>query len=178
MLRNPYRGQVSIGQADLCPLRTGYQGSQRNSLIVHHQHQFGALALTGQSYLVSPFLAGAKVASRWALSHSSRPWASRSPSRARQISYQIPCSCHWCNRRQQVTGLPNSPGRSCHRQPVRNTYRTQLIVRRSSALGRPRRLGAGNRGRISSHWASLNSCSIIPPHTFPLVSSLYPIWQF
>ena len=63
--RYPHRCQGSLGQSDLRPLGAGHQGSQRGSLVVYHQHQFGALALAGQSYLVSPFLAGAKVASRW-----------------------------------------------------------------------------------------------------------------
>ena len=176
--RYPHRCQGSLGQSDLRPLGAGHQGSQGGPLVVYHQHKFGALALAGQSYLVSPFLAGAKVASRWARSHSSLPWASRVPSRVRQISSQTPCSCHWFSRRQQVTELPYSPGRSCQRQPVRNTYKTPLMVRRSSALGRPLRLGAGNQGCISFHWASLNSCSTVPPHTFPLVRSIYLIRYF
>src|SRR5207245_11383069 len=62
--------------------------------------------------------------------------------------------------RQQVAGDGNSSGKSCQRAPLRSSHKMPSSTRRSSARGRPPRgcLGTfGSKGRICSHWASVNS---------------------
>src|SRR5581483_4813680 len=86
----------------------------------------------------TPFFAGAKLPSRKVSSHRSSPSSSNPPSRARQASSQTPCSCHCCNRRQQVEGEGNSSGKNRQAAPVCRTHRIPSKQARFEAGGRPR----------------------------------------
>src|SRR6516225_9809495 len=86
--------------------------------------------------------------------------SSNSLRNARQISSQISCSSQSRKRRQQVEGEGNSSGKSHQRAPLRKIHKMPSSTLRSSAGGRPpcgRFLRLGSKGRIFSHWASVNS---------------------
>jgi hypothetical protein len=106
-------------------------------------------------------LAGAKLPSRKASSHFSKPSASSAPSSARQASSHTSCSSHCFRRRQQVGGEGNSSGKKRQAAPVCRTHRMPSKHARFEAHGRPRlsflRFGSGSKGSISSHWASVNN---------------------
>jgi hypothetical protein len=91
----------------------------------------------------------------------SRPRLSSVPSSVRHAFSQTPCSCHRCNRRQQVEGDGNSPGRNRHAAPVCKTQRIPSRHARFRAAGRPRlsrrRFGLGSKGSINFHCSSVNS---------------------
>src|SRR6266581_1844149 len=78
---------------------------------------------------------------------------------ARQILSQTPCSSQSRSLRQQVAGEGNSSGKSCQRAPLRRIHKMPSSTLRSEARGRPPRRhepGRGSKGRIFSHWASVN----------------------
>ena len=78
---------------------------------------------------------------------------------ARQILSQTPCSSQSRSLRQQVAGEGNSSGKSCQRAPLRRIHKMPSSTLRSEARGRPprrRERGRGSKGRIFSHWASVN----------------------
>src|SRR5712692_5150157 len=133
--------------------------SQRKTLAVDHHHPLRALATLGFSDSSAPFLAGAKLPSRKDSLHCSCfRWLS-SARNARQILSPTPCSSQSRSLRQQVAGEGNSSGKSCQRAPLRRIHKMPSSTLRSEARGRPprrRERGRGSKGRIFSHWASLN----------------------
>ena len=135
--------------------------SQRNTLTVDQYHPFCALATLGFTDGRAPFLAGAKLPSRKASSHFSRPFWSKAPSRVRHACSQTPFSSHCCNLRQQVEGEGNSSGRKRQAAPVCKIHRIPSKQSRLGSGGRPRpsfrRLGGGSNGSISFHCSSFNS---------------------
>ncbi len=133
--------------------------SQRKTLAVDHHHPLRALAPLGFSDSSAPFLAGAKLPSRKDSLHCNcfRWWSSAR--NARQILSQTPCCSQSRSLRQQVAGEGNSSGKSCQRAPLRRIHKIPSSTLRSEARGRPPRRcerGRGSKGRIFSHWASVN----------------------
>jgi len=134
--------------------------SQRKTRAVDHHHPLRPLAPLGFADASAPFFAGAKLPSRNASLQFSCWRSFNSPRNARQITSQISCSSQSRNRRQQVVGDGNSSGKSCQRAPLRSIHKMPSSTLRSSARGRPprgRRGRWGSKGRIFSHWASVNS---------------------
>src|SRR5438093_1370911 len=133
--------------------------SQRKTLAVDHHHPLRALAPLGFSDSSAPFLAGAKFPSRKDSLHCSCFRSLSSARNARQILSQTPCSSQSRSLRQQVAGEGNSSGKSCQRAPLRRIHKMPSSTLRSEARGRPprrREPGRGSKGRIFSHWASVN----------------------
>jgi hypothetical protein len=138
--------------------------SQRNTLAACHHHPLCTLAAFGFSDACAPFFAGANEPSAKVSSKSSRPVASSSPRKVRQIVSQRSWSSHWHNRRQQVLGEGKSFGKSCHRAPLRRTQSMPSRQSRSLAGGRPprrERLGLGRSGRILCHCESVSSLLVM-----------------
>src|SRR5207302_3906484 len=107
----------------------------------------------------APFLAGAKLPSRKDSLHCSCFRSLSSARNARQILSQTPCSSQSRSLRQHVAGEGNSSGKSCQRAPLRRIHTMPSSTLRSEARGRPprrRERGRGSKGRIFSHWASVN----------------------
>jgi len=133
--------------------------SQRNTLAVDHHHPLRPLATLGFSDSAAPFFAGAKLPSRNdSLQFNCWRWFN-SLRNARQIVSQTSCCSQSRSRRQQVAGEGNSSGKSCHRAPLRKIHKIPSSTLRLSARGRPPcgRFGDfGSKGRIFSHWASVN----------------------
>src|SRR6266699_2961980 len=133
--------------------------SQRKTLAVDHHHPLRALAPLGFSDSSAPFLAGAKLPSKKDSLHCSCFRSLSSARNARQILSQTPCSSQSRSLRQQVAGEGNSSGKSCQRAPLRRIHKMPSSTLRSEARGRPprrREPGRGSKGRIFSHWASVN----------------------
>ena len=135
--------------------------SQRKTATVDQYHPLRSLAALGFTDCGAPFLAGAKLPSRNASSHFSRPSPSSAPSSARQASSHTSCSSHCFKRRQQVAGDGYLSGKNLHAAPVCNTHRMPSRHARFDAHGRPRlslrRFGSGSRGSINSHCTSVNN---------------------
>jgi len=135
--------------------------SQRNTLTVDQYHPFCALATLGFTDGRAPFLAGAKLPSRKASSHFSRPFWSKAPNRVRHACSQTPFSSHCCSLRQQVEGEGNSSGRKRQAAPVCKIHKIPSKQSRLGFAGRPcpslRRFGGGSNGSIKLHCSSLNS---------------------
>ena len=153
------RGERFFGEPDLVRGRRVKLLSQRNTLAVDHHHPLRALAPLGFSDFRAPFLAGAKLPSRNdSLQSSCSRWLS-SARNARQMVSQTSCSSQSRSRRQQVAGEGNSSGRSHQRAPLRRIHKMPSSTLRSFAAGRPpfgRAGRLGSKGRIFSHWASVN----------------------
>jgi hypothetical protein len=133
--------------------------SQRKTRAVDHHHPLRALAPLGFPDSRAPFFAGAKLPSIKDSLHFSCWRSFNSPRKARQISSQIPCSSQSRSLRQQVEGEGNSSGKSCQRAPLRSIHKMPCKTLRSGAGGRPpfgRGGRWGSKGRIFSHWASVN----------------------
>jgi len=134
--------------------------SQRNTPAVDHHHPLRPLAPLGFADCGAPFLAGAKLPSRNDSLHFNCCRSFNSPRKVRQIASQTSCSSQSRSRRQQVDAEPNCSGKSCQRAPLRRIHKMPSSTLRSSAGGRPPR-GRGGRlgskGRIFSHWASVNN---------------------
>ena len=134
--------------------------SQRKTRAVDHHHPLRALAPLGLADSRAPFLAGAKLPSRKDSLHLICCRSFSSPRKARQISSHTSCSSQSRNLRQQVEGAGNSSGKSCQRAPLRKIHKMPSSTLRSGDGGRPPR-GRGGRwgskGRIFSHWASVNN---------------------
>ena len=152
---NPIQNRLC--QMHFSSLGAVQQGSQWDSGAVDDHHHLGAFAPAGQTYCLAPFLAGTKVASMKAWLQSSFPASSKVPRKLVQMRPHTPMPCHSWRRRWQVESLPYFRGRSCHRAPERSTHKMPLRVRLSSALGRPRLLGLGSSGLMSSHWTFAKS---------------------
>jgi hypothetical protein len=135
--------------------------SQRKTATVDQYHPLRSLAALGFTDCGAPFFAGAKLPSRNASSHCSRPSPSSAPSSARQASSHTSCSSHCFNRRQQVAGEGYLSGKKRYAAPVCNTHKMPSRQARLDAHGRPRlslrRFGSGSRGSINSHCASLSN---------------------
>ena len=133
--------------------------SHRKTLAVDHHHPLRALAPLGFSDSSAPFFAGAKLPSRKDSLHCSCFRSLSSAKNARQILSQTPCSSQSRSLRQQVAGEGNSSGKSCQRAPLRRIHKMPSSTLRSEARGLPprrRERGRGSKGRIFSHWASVN----------------------
>ncbi len=154
------RAERRLGEPDLARGRRTKLVSQRKTRAVDHHHPLRPLAPLGLADSRAPFLAGAKLPSRNASLHFNCWRSFNSPRKARQIVSQTSCSSQSRSRRQQVDGDGNSSGISCQRAPLRSIHKMPSSTLRSSARGRPPR-GRGGRlgskGRIFSHWASVNS---------------------
>jgi len=134
--------------------------SQRNTLAVDHHHPLRPLTPLGFPDSVAPFFAGAKLPSINDSLHLSCWFSFNSLRNARQISNQTSCSSQSRKRRQQVEGEGNSSGKSHQRAPLRRIHKMPSSTLRSAAGGRPpcgRFRRFGSKGRIFSHWASVNS---------------------
>src|SRR5712664_4487163 len=133
--------------------------SQRKTAAVDHHHPLRPLAPLGFSDSAAPFLAGAKLPSKKDSLHCNCFRSLSSARNARQILSQTPCSSNWRSLRKQVAGEGNSSGKSCQRAPLRRIHKMPSSTLRSEARGRPprrREPGRGSKGRIFSHWASVN----------------------
>ncbi len=159
--RHAHRGQRRRRQPDCRWLGPGHVPPAGYPVAIRHQHQLAPFSARGHAYRFAPCLAGRKVPAQQARAHSRFPCASRGANKVRQIRSQTPASCHWRNRRQQVTGLPDRRDRSPHRQPVRSIYTLPLRVLRSSARGCPQFFGGGSNGRITSQWVSGRSRTLV-----------------
>ena len=148
-------------ELELVALGRVQDAGDRYARLLDEDDPLGPLALLGLPDSSAPLLAGAKLPSRSVWLRVSRPRLCRWPSNTRRMRGQTPCSCHRFSRRQQVTGLLYSGGTSFQRAPVRSTQRMPLMVRRSSARGRPRRFSRGSRELISVHCRSVRSVSRI-----------------
>src|ERR1700691_4564752 len=143
--------------------------SQRKTATVDQYHPLRSLAALGFTDCGAPFFAGAKLPSRNASSHCSRPSPSSAPSSARQASSHTSCSSHCFNRRQQVAGDGYLSGKNRHAAPVCNTHKMPSRQARLEAQGRPRlslrRFGSGSSGAPHSitRTASCSSKKFIRP---------------
>ncbi len=75
-----------------------------NTLTVSQHHLLHSLAALGFTDCRAPFFAGAKLPSRKASSHFSRPSASRAPNNVRQALSHTPSSSRCFSRRQHAAG--------------------------------------------------------------------------
>ncbi len=154
-------GERGFRERNFCRRGTFQPNSQRNTATVDQYHPLRPLAALGFTDCGAPFFAGAKLPSRNASSHCSRPSPSNAPSRARQASSHTSCSSHCFSRRQQVAGDGYLSGRNRHAAPVCNTHKMPSRQARLDAQGRTRlsvrQLGSGRSGSINSHWASVNN---------------------
>ena len=161
-MATPYADRLErrLDELDLRRGRRVKVVSQRNTRAVDHHHPLRPLAPLGFADSAAPFFAAAKLPSKKA-SLQFNCWRSfNSPRKVRQIWSQMPCSSQSRSRRQQVDGDGNSSGMSCQRAPLRRIHKMPSSTLRSLAGGRPPR-GRGGRwgskGRIFSHWASVNN---------------------
>ena len=154
-------GERGFRKLNFCRRGTFQPNSQRKTLTVDQYHPLRALATLGFTDRSAPFLAGAKLPSRKASSHFSKPSPSSAPSSARHASSHTSCSSHCFNRRQQVGGEGNSSGRKRHAAPVCSIHRMPSKQARFAAHGRPRLsrrcFGWGSKGSINVHCSSVNS---------------------
>jgi len=161
-MATPYADRLErrLDELDLRRGRSVKVVSQRNTRAVDHHHPLRPLAPLGFADSAAPFFAGAKLPSKKA-SLQFNCWRSfNSPRKVRHIWSQIPCSSQSRSRRQQVDGDGNSSGMSCQRAPLRRIHKMPSSTLRSWARGRPPRGRDGrwgSKGRISSHWASVNN---------------------
>ena len=156
----PDRREGRLDEFDFRRGRSVKVVSQRKTRAVDHHHPLRALAPLGFADSAAPFFAGAKLPSKKA-SLQFNCWRSfNSPRNARQMLSQTSCSSQSRSRRQQVDGDGNSSGKSCQRAPLRSIHKMPSSTLRSFAGGRPPR-GRGGRlgskGRVFSHWASVNN---------------------
>jgi len=134
--------------------------SQRNTLAVDHHHPLRPLTPLGFSDSTAPFFAGAKLPSMNDSLHFSCWRSFNSLRNARQICSQTSCSSQSRSLLQQVEGEGNSSGKSHQRAPLRKIHKMPSSTLRSAAGGRPpcgRFRRFGSKGRIFSHWASVNN---------------------
>ena len=97
-------GERGFRKRNLSRRGTFKRNSQRKTATVDQYHPLRALGKLGFTDGGAPFLAGAKLPSKNASSHFSRPSPSSAPSNARQASSHTSCSSHCFNRRQHVAG--------------------------------------------------------------------------
>jgi hypothetical protein len=165
--RHFHCGERLRREGDLCGRGAKESASQRNTRAVCHHHPLRTFSAFGFTHGEPPFLAGAKLPSMNTSFQLSLPCASSSARNRRQMLSQISSSSQSRSLRQQVLALGYSLGRSRQRAPLRSTQRIPSSTARSSARGRPKLPGGGNKGWIRSHWWSLSKVeSRIPsfPH--------------
>jgi len=154
-------GECGFRKRNFMRRGTFQPNSQRNTFTVDQYHPLRPLATLGFADGRPPFFAGAKLPSRKASSHFSRPSRSKAPSNVRQACSQTPFSSHCCSRRQQVEGEGNSSGKNRQAAPVCRIHKIPSKQARLAAGGRPRlslrRLGGGSSGSTNVHCSSLNS---------------------
>ena len=139
--------------------RTSFQKTrQRRPVAIDHQPPLGSQPSSAPAHTTAPFFAGAKLPSKIPWDNFNRPRLPNCPSKTRSTRAQTPFRCQASSRRWQDVFETYSDGMSFQRQPDFNTKRIPLIVRRSSARGRPF-LCRGNTGRINFHSLSDNSVS-------------------
>jgi hypothetical protein len=134
--------------------------SQRKTRAVDHHHPLRSLAPLGLADPRAPFFAGAKLPSRNDSLQLICCRSFNSPRKLRQIFSQTPCSSQSRSLLQQVEGEGNSSGISCQRAPLRKIHKMPSSTLRSFPAGRPprgREGRLGSKGRIFSHWASVNN---------------------
>ena len=158
---SPYldRRECCFDELDLRGGRRVKVVSQRKTLAVDHHHPLRPLAPLGLADPGAPFFAGAKLPSRKDSLQFICCRSLSSPKKVRQIFSQTSCSSQSRSLRQQVEGEGNSSGKSCHRAPLRKIHKMPSSTLRSGAGGRPprgRNGRWGSKGRIFSHWASVN----------------------
>jgi hypothetical protein len=150
-----------VRKRNFCRRGTFQPNSQRNTFTVSQYHSLCAFTTLGFTDGIAPFLAAAKLPSRKASSHLSKPFSSNAPSSVRQALSQTPVFSHCFKRRQQVDGEGYSSGRKCHAAPVCSIHRMPSKQFRFGAGGRPRpslrRFGSGNSGPINAHCSSVNN---------------------
>jgi len=150
-----------VRKCNFCRRGTFQPNSQRNTFTVSQYHPLCAFTTLGFADRIAPFLAAAKLPSRKASSHLSKPFSSSAPSNVRQALSQTPSSSHCLRCRQQVEGEGYSSGRKCHAAPVCSIHRMPSKQLRFGAGGRPRpysrRFASGNSGPSNSHCSSVNS---------------------
>ncbi len=150
-----------VRKRNFCRRGTFQPNSQRNTFTVSQYHPLCAFTTLGFTDRIAPFFAGAKLPSKKASSHLSKPASSSAPSNVRQAWSQTPSSSHCFNRRQQVDGEGYSSGRKCHAAPVCKIQRIPSKQLRFGAGGRPRpslrRRGSGKSAPTNSHCSSVNS---------------------
>jgi len=154
-------GDCGLRKVNFARGGTFQPNSHRKTFTVDQYHPLRPLATLGFANCGAPFFAGAKLPSKKVSSHLSRPRSSSAPSSVRHAFSQTPCSCHRCNRRQQVEGEGNSSGKNRHAAPVCRTQSMPSRQARFAAGGRPRpsrrRFGLGSKGSINFHCSSVNS---------------------
>jgi len=150
-----------VRKRNFCRRGTLQPKSQRNTLTVSQYHPLRAFTPLGFTDCIAPFLAGAKLLSRKASSHFSKPRSSKASNNVRQALSQTPFSSHCFNRRQHVDGEGYSSGRKRHAAPLCSIHRMPSKQLRFGAGGRPRpslrRIGSGNSGPINAHCSSIKS---------------------
>ncbi len=159
--------QGFFGQADFRGRGAKESTSQRYTRAVCHHHPLCPFATFGFTHAEPPFLALAKLPSRNTSSQLSRPSASNSERKRRQILSQTSSRSQSRKRRQQVLSLGYRSGRSRQRAPLRKTHRIPSKTSRSSARGRPVLATGGSSGWIISHERSESrvwSCIPSFPH--------------
>ncbi len=162
-----HRGQGFFREADFRGRGAKESASQRYTRAVCHHHPLCTFATFGFTHAEPPFLARAKLPSMNTSSQLSRPWASNSERKSRQMLSQMSSSSQSRSRLQQVLAEGYRSGRSRQRAPLRSTHRMPSRTSRSSARGRPMFRSGGRSGWIVSHCESLRSVrSCIPsfPH--------------
>jgi hypothetical protein len=107
--------QGGLGHAMLRRFSRRHVHAQRRAVPLHDQNQLHSFAPYGFAHCVAPLLACRKLASRKASSQSIWPRRSNWRSSWRQAFSQMPSSCQWRNRRQQVTPLGYCTGMSRQR---------------------------------------------------------------
>jgi hypothetical protein len=152
---------VAFREHNFCRRGTFQPNSQRNTFTISQYHPLCAFTALGVADCIAPFLAGAKLPSRKASSHFSKPRPSKAPGNVRQALSQTPLSSHCFNRRQHVDGEGYSSRKKRHAAPVCSIHRMPSKQLRFGAGGRPRpslrRFGSGNSGRINAHCSSVKS---------------------
>lgn len=140
-------------------VRTGELNSDRNTLADDQNSKLRSLSPLGKADCVAPFFAATKVASRNVSSHSRRPFSSRAPRTARQMSFHTSSSSHIRSRRQHVAYPGYAFGSAFHCAPVFRIHRMPSRHSRSFRHGRPRpssRRGSfGKCGSINAHCSSV-----------------------
>lgn len=156
--RDADRRERRLEESDLCRRGRAQVDSQRKTLAVAHHHPLRTFSPLGATDSSAPPLAGAKLPSTKASSHSRCPRRSSFERNVRHIRSQTPCSSHIFKRRQHVDPLGYSAGRSRQRAPVFSTQRMPSNADRESAHGRPPR---GDRGSFGSSGSILAHCASV-----------------
>ena len=152
-VRNLYRVNRRESQAEFRNLRTLRDEGKRYPVPVYIDHELRAFALLGEANFCSPFLAGAKVPSRYVISQSIFSSFSNIRNNSFHIFFHTPFFCHALSRRQQVMAGPYLVGSSFHWAPVRSIQRIPSITFRSSARGLPplEKSCRGSSGSMTRH---------------------------